>query len=382
MDKIDAINAEKHNNLYITPVKVADTSTHWKELFNNGEAGIDTVWAIIPVNIAEINPDSPLWNPKLTTHDSNGEIKKLEGIHRRDYGNVMVKLFKNRAKARLQFNAARLESPKSPKLLGPLELSPLMSDLLDELRDSFHASFDYWDSRTGALVRNPMWEEFVSFTRLDFARNMDIDDPMAMRKALAVTKPRYGKTAHMYWDFAGGWTFEAQTRSAGSDRIYDKAAELDRSMVDEALSVTEGLYRFETQLQGARLKSLGERKISLKTLSDITESNVAYALERRWAALNWSVTIAAPHSLDRALAPLGWKQQDEMLGFLRRSHNGDTSVYTKSQISRLRKRAKELGLQPGLPLEDGGIPTRKLDLLAGGFIDLTPQSDKFTPSDV
>jgi len=361
------------NNLFLTPLNVTDTSTQWEELFNRGEAGIDTVWVTVPLDIGTVEPECSLWIENRTAYNQDGFPRKLEGILRKDYANILVKAYPERGFAKLEFNAARLVSEKSPLLLPPQALPKLVSSILDELRPAFSPSFDFIDSRTGELRRDKNWKSHTAFTRLDLARNLVIDDPLAMRQALSVSKPRYGKVLHTYWDFSGGWTIESKTRSAGSDRMYDKAAELEKSLTDEAIRAEEGLYRFEAQLKGDRLTRLGVKK-----LAHISNESVAWALERRWEQLNWAVTIAAPDSLERVLEPLSWNKHDEMMGFLRRSSSGDISVYSKDQLSRLRGKARELGLQPGLPIEAGGVPARRLDLLAGGFIDLQTPGDSPT----
>lgn len=373
MDGKNQENAEKDNFSFLTARKDNDSNKDWNILFNTGEVGIDTVCFSVPIDNASVEQESSVFtNEGWDSYKDSGKIRhKLVGNLQKDYANIHIQVFPERELMKVSFNAARIITPKSRILLPPEALSPLIAGIFDDLADTVKPTFDSVDSRTGELIRDPQWESGVSFTRLDFARNFIIDDSVALKKALAVAQPKYNKLSHMYWDASGSWTIQSQTKYSGNDRVYDKSAELSNSGVEETLGGEGTLFRFEAELKSKRLTQYG-----VKTLDTITNERVAHALESRWDQLNWGVNIPAPNTLLPAIAHLKPKNQDELIGYLFRASQGETENYTRSQTRRLHSLAGELGLTPGLPIDEVGVAVRWLDLYEGKFVDIDPEETK------
>jgi len=369
MSKSEPKNNKKHNNPLITPRNVSETYKDWETLFNTGQAGIDTVSLSIPIDLNTVEQESSVFtNEGFDSYRDSGRIRhKLVGHLKKDYATIRLEVYPEQGLMKLTFNAARVITPKSPILLPPLALAPLVEGIFDDLRDTVMPVFDSVDTPTGELHRDPHWKTMVSITRLDCARNLYIDDPVALKKALVLAKPKYKKLSHLYWDAQGGWTIQSQTKYSGLDRVYDKTAELALADTDESLAGEGTLYRFEAELKGNRLGRFG-----LKTLDTVTNERVSHALETRWDHLNWAVTIPRPDSFLAAIAHLPIKAQNDIIGYIFRVSQNNTGVYTKNQIRRLNGVAHELGLTVGLPLEEVDVGARQLDLLAGEFVDIEP----------
>jgi hypothetical protein len=358
---------KKNNNALITRSKDNTETEQPLSPFSDGNAGLDTVTLSFPIDLNSVEAESSLWTIEdySSFKDSGRQRQKFVGTLKKDYADIRVTLFPGYERIQLHFNAARLISPKSATLLPPEALVPLVEAIIDEISVTVRPVFDVVDYSTGTITRDPNWRHMVCFTRLDLARNFVIDQPAELRRALEATKPKYGKTLHMYWDFNGGWTLNAATKRSGHDRFYDKAAELRNFCVEETIGESNGLYRYETQLEGERLNTFG-----LKTLADVTNDRVWNALEERWTALGWGVMIAEPNSIIAATRHLPPAEQDALIGFLYKAHLGDFSGYTDSRRRMLNSKAKQCGLIPGLPLELIGVGQRILSLDAGKFIDL------------
>lgn len=373
MDSNNQQNAEKDNFSFLTARKDNDSNKDWNILFNTGEVGIDTVCFSVPIDNSSVEQESSVFtNEGWDSYKDSGKIRhKIVGNLQKDYANIHIEVYPERELMKVSFNAARIITPKSRMLLPPLALSPLIAGIFDDLVDTVKPVFDSVDPRTGELIRDAGWESGVSFTRLDFARNFTIDDPVALKKALALAQPKYNKLSHMYWDASGSWTIQSQTKYSGNDRVYDKSAELTNSGVEESLGGEGTLFRFEAELKGKRLLQYG-----VKTLDAITNERVANALESRWDQLNWGVKIPAPNTLLPAIAHLKPKNQDELIGYLFRASQGETGTYTRSQIRRLHSLARELGLATGSPIDELGVAVRHLDLYVGGFVDINAEENK------
>ena len=373
-------NTKKPNIPLLTGINdINNTWEDWNVLFGTGEAGIDTVCLSIPIDLNSVEQESSLFNNEgFDSFRDSGKIRhKLVGNLKKDFANIHIEVYPERESMRLRFNAARLIAPKSRILLPPGALVPLVEGILNDLHGTVMPAFDSVDNDTGELVRQVDWQQHVSITRLDVARNFTIDDPIQMRKALVAAEPKYSKLNHLYWSNDGSWTLQSCTKYSGMDRFYDKSVELANAEVDESFHCEEGTYRFEAELKGDRLRTFG-----LKALDQVSNARVARALEARWEALNWGVTIPEPNSLLTAIAGETLRSQDALVGYMFRASLDQLADYSKDQLAQLRKKALFMGLNPGMPFDEVGVAKRKLDLIAGGFIDVTPDTHDEKPSDV
>ena len=369
-------DAKKNDNFpYITPplVRTASRNTRrdreesWEDIFNSGQAGIDTVHLFIPLDSSLTDPESSLWDQDRTSYDKYGNLKRLVGKLRKQHGDVDITARPDEEKLYLRFNAPRLLLPKSEQLLPPDALIPLVDAILNDLSGAVSPNFDLINYEHGELRRVDSWEKQVKITRLDVARNFLIDEPTMMRKALNASRPNYWKTLIEFRNSDGGWTLEHRTGRVGRDRFYDKKAELKKRDKQAAEDCPDGLYRFECQLEENRLEDF-----FAKSLHEVTIDRCVHVLEERWRQLRWGVKWGKPDTLDQALRGLPWKKQDELYGFLRRSLNGTTDVYRDKKQRDLRKEALAQGLNPGLLMDEQGAPTRMLDLKKGRIVDISP----------
>jgi len=336
------------------------------------ELGIDTVRMFIPVNLDLCEWDSSLWGYDSTGNSSvkNRTYHHLETVIGLDFADVKVVLYPDTAIARLSFNAARLLTPKSRELLDPDVLVPLVEAVLNSVSHLVVGAFDSVDLATGAFTREPNWADQVGLTRLDIARNLLIDSPHDVRMTLEKLQPHKGKTMHKYWDAEGGWTLWNKTKTTGSDRLYDKAAELAAHTKDETLAAAnDGWYRFETQLEKDRIKRFGFSK-----LSGITRERVWQALEARWDKCGWGVMLPEQGRLKEMLENVPIKERMEFLGFLEAANRHQTSIMHPPQIAKMQKLAKKLGVTPGVSLDEQGLLTRQLSLYEGKIISLQDDS--------
>jgi len=355
-DKVPLITAPKANTDSVQPLSP----------FSDGNAGIDTCVFSIPVDMNTVDSESSLWTCEDSSeYRDSGKVRhKLTGHLQMEYADIRIVLFPQYEHIRLTFNAARLITPKSAVLLHPDALKPLVAAILGEIRPAVTAAFDI-DSSTGEVRRDPNWASYVKTLRLDIARNLSVDQPEEMKAALQATKPKYGKQMRMYWDANGGWTLDAGTQRNGHDRIYDKAAERENFDIDATIDAEDGLFRYETQLEGDRLEKFG-----LKTLDSINTDRVWEALKARWDALGWGVTIPEPNTVLTAVSHLPQAEQDSLLGFLFKCAQGKVDGYTPARLRLMHQKARECGLIPGVPIDLQGVARRVLSLEQGKFIYL------------
>lgn len=334
----------------------------------DNELGIDTVRMFIPVNLDLCEWESSLWGYESTGNSSvkNRTYNHLETVISHDFADVKVVLYPDTAIARLSFNAARLLTPKSRQLLDPDALLPLVDGVLNSVSHLVVGAFDSVDPATGLFIRDPNWADHVGLTRLDIARNLFIDSPQDVRMTLEKLQPHKGKTMHKYWDAEGGWTLWNKTKTTGSDRLYDKAAELAAHTKDDTLAAeNDGWYRFETQLEKDRIKRFGFSK-----LSGITRERVWQALETRWDKCGWGVMLPEQGQLKEMLENVPIKERMAFLGFLEAASRHQTALMHPPQVTKMQKLAKKLGVTPGVSLDEQGLLTRQLSLYEGKIIDV------------
>lgn len=352
--------AKNTNNRLLTAAKLPSSNT---TIPADTEWGIDTVRLSIPINPNLCENDPSLWSSGSTTNysDSGKTYNSLEYNHETAYGNVKVTYFIERELAKLEFNAARLLTPKSRELLPPKALLNLVSNILYDLQHLIFCAFDTVDPN-GVITRYKNWADEVTITRLDVARNLHIPNSYEVKKALAMTIPKNGSLRHIRLDAKGGWTVSNETKRSGMDRLYDKSAELRNTLRDEELNQLEdGWFRFEAELVKERLKKNG-----LNKLSKVTDERVWSALEERWKATGWDVSIPEMGNVAALMAQVDGKLRVGLLGYLVAASKGIDHGLSESTVRKYNKIAKNLGVVVGTKIDEIGPAIAKLDLFEGG----------------
>lgn len=350
-------------------VLLTDTETTSSEvtlsLPTDADWGVDTVNLSFPVCLSACDESSSIWtkSSSLIDLETGQEYSGWTGYHQMPYGQVRVSLNATKERCYLQFNAARLQTGKSKTLLPPDELKPLVGDLLLSLQDSVTADFDI-DEQNGLYRRLSNWASYVKLSRIDLARNFEIRQCLSdVKKALELAKPRYGKTKISYENSDGGWTLVNGTASTGQDRIYDKSQELKSFELEELMSQSIHVFRFEAQLQKSRLQRYG-----LTTLQAVTSESAWRTIEDRWVACQWGVTVSEPGTLGKALATLEPKRQKDVAGYLYMASIGTDVLLTRAYRTEMRKVCRQLGLSVGMPLYEQGVGLLKLNLQSGSLV--------------
>lgn len=174
------------------------------------------------------------------------------------------------------------------------------------------------------------------------------------------------KTKYIYESKADGWGVVNKTKTTGQDRVYDKEVELKLHQVDEKLSQEGGAcFRFETQLERDRIDQFG-----LRTLSKINDENVWAAINERWHACRWDVTVNEPGTAKTAMVNLTPSEKSGLIAYLGKHQLGLEDEITESGHRKYRTMAKSLGFVPGKPLESQGKATRKASISEGRLVDL------------
>lgn len=331
--------------------------------------GVDTVNLSFPVCLSACDESSSIWtkSSSLIDLETGQEYSGWTGYYSTPFGDVRVSLNVTKQRCYLQFNAARLLHGKSKELLPPAALKPLVGNLLLDLHHAVMPDFDI-DERNGVLNRRQTWASEVKLTRLDLARNFEIRQSInEVKKALELAKPRYGKTKISYENSDGGWTLVNGTASTGQDRIYDKSQELKTVEMEEQMSQNLHIFRFESQLQKDRLKRTG-----MTSLEAISDQKAWAAIEERWDACQWGITVNEPGTLGKALAGLEPKRQKDVAGYLFMASIGTDVLLTRAYRTEMRKLCRTLGLSVGVPLYEQGVGLLSLDLDCGKLVTPTP----------
>ena len=334
--------------------------------------GIDTVRIALPVDIQQCDPQSVLWHSSSSRNLRNSETEAdaFAGSHfvTTPHGTekIRVFLYTGSATCHLEFNAARIVSSDRLHLLPPDALQSLVHGLIDELRHSIWPAFVQVTEDGEALWADD-WAARVKFKRLDLARNFTVSDPDLVKAALDSVQSRHQRERVNYRSRKAGWTITNTTKTGGHDKIYDKAAELE-DCHDTHLTSADGLFRFEAQIKGDRLNTLG-----IARLSDLNELSAWNALLHRWSQTRWGSPLPSPDGLLQAVQRLPIRQQCALVGYLHFAAEGMTSRFTESQQRTLRKHAKACGLTPGMPVHLLGVPRQRLDLFHGCLVPLTDE---------
>jgi hypothetical protein len=330
--------------------------------------GIDTVALYFPVDIEQCDHTSDLWEYEGARNRQKAETEggSLVANFICGYANVRVNLYLDSSRCRLEFNAARVLSPKSQQLLHPDALSRVVEVVLEQLAGIVHPSFDTFHD-SGEIVRLTDWQGLVNITRLDVARDFVVSNPCAVRLGLAQVHSKYQKTHKVTTSPNDGWSIECGTKYEGKDIFYDKEAELRQHQVDTSRPDNAVIYRFEAVLKKSRLANSG-----MKTLDQVTDERAWEAIQGRWQKTGWSSPLPSSTGLLEAVSHLSQTRMDGLLGYLHRRAAGQEATIPAPYMREKNKLAKTCGLTPGLPVELLGKPTTYLDIHSGKIKSLSP----------
>lgn len=327
--------------------------------------GIDRIAFTYLVDPAQCDPGHVLWSTSGSQNLPGTDLQNdhLAGNFKVGDAAVNVRLSLLRNRCRIEFNPARILSPKSRTLCPPELLEALVAEVINQISQAAWPAFDTV-TEDGEVIRKPDWPKDILLKRLDLARNFEVSHPAPVKVALEQKQPRWGKGTARYESSRGGWTIVNSTAKSGQDKFYDKYSDLaqDGDLRDsEDVGHFEGrLFRFETQLLRPRLKDL-----DLQVLDRLTVINCWAVLARRWDATGWGTPIATGGDLYRVVDTLGYAERADLVGYLMLKSNRATDGITPAQERRVKKMAKNLGLTVGLPLDAQGEPDAYLDITTG-----------------
>jgi hypothetical protein len=328
--------------------------------------GIDTVAFYMPIDIADCDPTSGIWQYEGSRNlqkESSGPASYVGNIQC-GYSNVHLNLYIDTARCRVEFNAARIIYPKSARLLPPGALVRAVELVLDSLAGVVTPAFDSVNE-AGEYIRDTDWAEQIILTRLDVTRDFIVSDPATVQLGLAKVQAGYQKTQQVMTSPKGGWSIVNGTKFEGKDTFYDKEAELRTHGIASERQDGSVLYRFESSLKGTRLKGSG-----MKKLSGVTDDLVWEALNKRWDATGWDTPLPGSTGFIDSLSHLTPTRMDNLIGFLHRCACGMDVSMSKTYLREHNKLARSCGLTPGLPVELLGKADRYLDLVLGEIVPL------------
>ena len=331
------------------------------------EYGVDMVYAGFDVLDTSIDLDSPLWSMDRwgTPTIPNYMHEQLFYFHEFQGANVEVEFRLLDARCYLRFNPSRAVYGKSRQLLPAEAVEPLVGKLMDELFHLVSGPF-YQVDAAGELTRMPGWAEHVSLSRVDCARNIWVDDPEQFKKVTFQSVPTQNPLVQFFGQRGKSWGLVHATKTVGQDRLYDKNADLKRFDIEESLTQEEGeWFRFEAELRADRLTKFG-----MKRLSSLTTERVWEAIETRWKASNWGVTITEPGSIVKATESLSISEKIALFGYLEMHQLGLEHQIPESRHRKYKKIARDLGLQLYEPLEIQGEKTRTISIWEGCLVNL------------
>lgn len=338
------------------PLPLVPGDSHW---------GIDTVHISYEILLDQCELALPheIWRRSSIRMEHGIVGERWSGSKACDPGHLDIDLHTTRSTCYVKFNAARFISEDPLYLLPPDALLSLVEGIIGQLSRTVWPAFMVVTEH-GEIVLAPDWAEQVRITRLDVARNLTVPREGAMRRALEAVQSRYGRSKRLLTSSGGGWSVYNSSATCGQDLLYDKRAEAMKKDKSLGSTVPEGTYRFEAQMRGDRLKRLG-----LDRLQRVNKQRAWEALAHRWEQTRWGSPISSGGDLSEALDGLTPDMALRILGFLCSEATGGVVKLDVRKSRDLARMCRDLGLTPGLPIEELGGGARRIDLFAGGLFE-------------
>lgn len=350
------------NNPLVTPQKAtqpADTPA----IPTDNHFGCDYISLSITINPNHLDLSDAFWvaDPK-TDKDTKAVYDNFKGQVRVGHTTVYLYLMPLRELLTIKFNPSRvLTGRETATLCHPDDVNPIVKFVIEKMESLVGGIIHRIDYKTGELMLLPDWATHLKISRLDVTRDFHIQDEYARRVesswAALRAKGRQTKSQHSSQN-GKGFSVYHRTSSQGSDKIYNKSAELKRSKWKES-TIGEGVYRFESQLQDGRL-----RKYGFRTLADVNTANVWDAICDRWATTGFGCHICDEGDLMVKLTGLSKSKVYSMVGFMELAAMGRMDLSDRGDQRRY-KEASGLGLIPGLHTIQTGEEIGFIDLHRG-----------------
>lgn len=356
----------KTNNIPFLTGQNATGPSAFSTIPQDVEYGVDMVYAGFDVPDTSIDLDSPLWSIDRWGSPTvpNYMHEQLFYYHDFQGSSVEVEFRLLDARCYLRFNPSRAVFGKSRQLLPAEAVEPLVGALMDELFYLVAGPFYGVDS-AGEIKRLDGWADHVSLSRVDCARNLWIDDPTQFKKITFMSIPLQNPMVHSFGQHGKSWGLVHGTKTVGQDRLYDKNADLKRFDIEESLTQQEGeWFRFEAELRGDRLTKYG-----MKRLSSLTSERVWEAIEGRWEATRWDVSITEPGSIVSATEHLSVNDKISLFGYMEMHLLGLEQEIPESRHRKYKKMVRDLGLHANEPIETQGEKTRTVSIWEGRLVD-------------
>ena len=350
-------------NSLVTPFNTPLLETQLPSLPDDGNWGIDSVQCSFLVDNSFSLPMSSEWNEKISVNRAEGtETIYYQRTLLAGKANVRVFYWQTFGRCSISLNPAKVLFGKSAKLLPPgalvLALKAVIETFSMEVVPAFVRLSD-----DGELTWTDGWASEVSITEMEVARNFQIPSHLekSFQEALQRRPLARNYVKNTYQNAKKGFTIYCNTKSVGSDKFYDKSAELGDVLETCEDGREVRLYRFEATLLRPRLDKFG-----LRTLSQVTDMRVWAALEGRMKATGWgSLQLDSKERVQLGLSRLSYRQREAVLGFneaIVQGLDGGIKVAVRRDRTRL---ARSIGLEPGTPFSALPAETMVLSLYTG-----------------
>ena len=273
----------------------------------------------------------------------------------------------------LDFNPADIRHGKSSKFLHPNDLLETCEEVINLVKQELHPAFDIVNKSTGEIDRDPTWPKQVHIKSIELGCPIEVKNELrsAFERAIEATRPRRKQTRTKHDDCSNGWTQKNSTKHSGEDKIYNKTEELKVRGIYEPIRQGYTKYRFETTLKGKRRDKYG-----IRTLADVYEGSVWFAVSDRFHECNWDVRLSSNADLNRNLLAMTYSQREKALGYLKVKELGLDSGLSVARLRDRKKLMRELGITPGLGLENLPSKSHYLDLSVGEFVEVIDVGDE------
>ena len=340
--------------------QVADDTTS-PPLPQDSRFGVDKTTLLVD-NSEHCGPMGDGWEP-VPYYDAKvgGVVEHYRRTFQVGNGTVIVTVRLNRGHSQIQFNPSAILYGHNKRLTPPEALEPICKRVIAEITGEFWPVFIRVDS-DGVIQFDEDWADKVRLKELELARDFLVDAVYVqpLFEALRHSPPR--KRSQRQVIDAGpksGWTIYHRTKSSGGDKIYDKTAELEAKGVLAANKI-ERQIRFEATLKSSRLDKFG-----LKRLSGISSTGVWQALESRFQASKFNVSLNSQARALKLLAGMTYSQREKAMGYLELTRLGLVSDLSPRLNQQRGKLVLGLGLSPGVGLKSILKESVKLDLFSG-----------------
>lgn len=356
------------NNLLVTPTKATQTPVNTSPPTDE-RWGCDYVAFTLHVSPDSIDVSDAFWvadnrrtkDPKVTYDNFKGSLL---------IGNATVNLYLMPLKERLKigFNPSRIFSnAASAMLCEPEKVQVIIQSVLEALEGTVGTIISSVDIATGEVIKDEHWAQQIRLSRIDLSRDFYIPTTYAaeLERAWNAITPDPRHTKNNY-NRASNNSFSLyhSTKSQGSDKIYNKTAQLDRHWKKK--NTETAIYRFESRLQNGRLKTH-----ELQTLNNLSNERAWKALQTRWSKSRFAISIRSADTTTSALGGYSNAKRQRIIGVLEEAVLGRFDLSERGN-QRIAKEIRMLGLVLGIDTIRSGEVCGFVDLNTGTVVQQVP----------